>query len=146
MIAFYISILILLGYFLHPIIKLLLFAKRSGTNAPRIYAYLHQHPLPSPLNLIFTPKFLFTRLLQLHNPFSRTLPSLQIQELHVDTKKNQGICVAQMAYQWQRIGNPFSSVHAAALVLFAETISGLAVFTAAFHESDKPKVHLKYLH
>ena len=73
----------------------------------------------------FLPKFLknfiFTRVVHFANPYSSTIPfKVELYE--------KGLCILEVKEK-RAIRNPFSSIHAAALVLLGETAGGLSVMS-----------------
>ena len=78
-------------------------------------------PLVIWTKIAFLPKFLknfiFTRVVRYANPYSSTIPfKVELYE--------KGLCILEVKEK-RAIRNPFSSIHAAALVLLGETAGGL---------------------
>lgn len=68
----------------------------------------------------------FGLLLRQVNPYSRSLPGLQMVSIQ------RGKAIGELR-ETNSIRNPFRCVHAAALVLLGETVGGLAVFSELEH-------------
>eukprot|EP00835_Amoeboradix_gromovi_P002180 NODE_117_length_18986_cov_0.639540.p11 type:complete len:164 gc:universal NODE_117_length_18986_cov_0.639540:18052-18543(+) len=70
----------------------------------------------------FVSNFFFTQIVKFMNPYSRSIPfKVALYE--------KGLCLLEVQEK-RGIRNPFSSIHAAALVLLGETAGGLSVMSA----------------
>lgn len=123
--------------YLYFLIDGALYAARNGHDPLAVWRYLKKSFFLRPFH-----RWYFGLLLKNANPFSSAV-SMRVEEL--DRKEaavpsadpgRQGYCRASL-WETQSIRNPFKSIHAAALVLFGETVGGLAVFSALKPKSDR---------
>ena len=94
----------------------ILYATRKGNDPLAIWEYLGRLVVVRHIRAAF-----FSFLLRNANPYSHSIP-FRLMRLE------RGLCEGTMKGV-PSVRNPFQSVHAAALVLFGETVCGLAVFS-----------------
>ena len=85
-------------------------------------------------------RWLFSFILGAANPYSRSM-KIRFQELEFGY-------VEAYVDECNSIRNPFKSIHAAALVLLAETVGGLAVYTTLNSKKDRAivlKIDCEYM-
>jgi len=121
--------LALIAPFLMQVIRCMLYASKHGQDPVAVWNFIHGNVLLRVVPSL--PARIFNSLLGQVNPFSRSI-SMRITSISRQESNavgRQGVCRATM---WDRPSsrNPFRSIHAAALILFGETVCGVAVLSS----------------